>query len=85
MQWVVKKHNDAEGGKKRENGVNSYTENVKRKKNQRQSSRKVTDEKGSSSRGFTKVMLEDIGKRKKMPKKDKICNRLTQVDKEKIR
>ena len=32
MQWVVKKHNDAEGGKKRENGVNSYTENVKRKK-----------------------------------------------------
>ena len=37
MQWVVKKHNDAEGGKKRENGVNSYTENVKRKKNQRKS------------------------------------------------
>ena len=32
MQWVVKKHNDAERGKKRENGVNSYTENVKRKK-----------------------------------------------------
>lgn len=71
---------------KTEKMVLIHTQKMSReKKNQRQSSRKVTDEKGSSSRGFTKVMLEDIGKRKKMPKKDKICNRLTQVDKEKIR